>query len=364
MERVTIHANHLGLVFKDKQLIEVLPEGKYWLWGNKQVQICDMLEPLKPGMNPERLILNEDFAQHIEEILVADHELLFIYELQNFRNVLGPGRHFFWKALKQYEYLKVDTTDIGIPDAISPIVLEHALMASRVRKYKVELYEKALLYVNGALTEILEPGAYYWWKNQVSIDVAKQDMRQRMIEISGQEILTKDKAQLRINFTAQYQVTDIRKALSDNKDYEKQLHALLQLSLRAYVGQLTFDELMERKEQIATFVKEEIKVTAGQLGVQVDYCGVKDIILSGELRTIMNQVLIAEKKAQANVITRREETASTRSLMNTARLMEENQTLWKLKEMEFVEKIAEKINSISLSGGGNIANQLKELFVR
>ena len=42
----------------------------------------------------------------------------------------------------------------------------------------------------------------------------------------------------------------------------------------------------------------------------------------------MNTVLVAEKRAQANVITRREEVASTRSLLNTAKLMDENQTLY------------------------------------
>jgi hypothetical protein len=78
----------------------------------------------------------------------------------------------------------------------------------------------------------------------------------------------------------------------------------------------------------------------------------------------MNQVLIAEKRAQANLITRREETASARSLLNTAKLMEENAMLYKLKEMEYVEKIAEKINNISLSGSGQIVDQLKQIFVK
>jgi hypothetical protein len=84
----------------------------------------------------------------------------------------------------------------------------------------------------------------------------------------------------------------------------------------------------------------------------------------GDVKEIMNQVLIAEKRAQANIITRREETASTRSLLNTAKLMEENAMLMKIKEMEYVEKIAEKIHTISLSGGGQIVDQLKALFVR
>jgi hypothetical protein len=87
-------------------------------------------------------------------------------------------------------------------------------------------------------------------------------------------------------------------------------------------------------------------------------------VLPGDVKEIMNQVLVAEKRAQANVIMRREETASTRSLLNTAKLMEENAMLFKLKEMEYVEKIAEKIQTIQLSGGGQLVDQLKQLFVR
>ena len=106
-----------------------------------------------------------------------------------------------------------------------------------------------------------------------------------------------------------------------------------------------------------------LKDKAFNLGVEVKDCGVRDIILPGEMKEIMNQVLVAQKKAEANVIMRREETASTRSLLNTAKLMEENSMLFKLKEMEYVEKIADKINSISLSGGNQIVDQLKDIFV-
>ena len=90
--------------------------------------------------------------------------------------------------------------------------------------------------------------------------------------------------------------------------------------------------------------------------------GVKDIILPGEIREIMNTVLVAEKRAQANVITRREEVASTRSLLNTAKLMDENQTLYKLKELEYVERICENVGNISLNGNGNILGQLTAIL--
>ena len=92
-------------------------------------------------------------------------------------------------------------------------------------------------------------------------------------------------------------------------------------------------------------------------------CLKTDTVLSqGEIREIMNTVLVAEKRAQANVITRREEVASTRSLLNTAKLMDENQTLYKLKELEYVERICENVGNISLNGNGNILSQLTAIL--
>ncbi|MEO5563517.1 MAG: slipin family protein [Chitinophagaceae bacterium] len=204
---------------------------------------------------------------------------------------------------------------------------------------------------------------YFWWKNSITIHVGKADSRQQQLELNGQEILTKDKAALRINAWAQYKVVDIEKALLQNKEYDRQLYVAFQLALREYVAGFSFDELLEKKEAIAPFILQSVKQSAEELGVEVNSFGIRDIILPGDVKEIMNQVLVAEKKAQANTIMRREETASTRSLLNTAKLMEENGMLWKLKEMEYVEKIAEKINSISVSGNGVLIEQLKEIFV-
>ena len=187
-------------------------------------------------------------------------------------------------------------------------------------------------------------------------------MRQLQLEIAGQELLTKDKANVRINFYTQYKIIDIEKSLLANKDFEKQLYILMQLELRAYVGSYTLDELLEKKDEIALAVLEKVSRNTDKLGVEILNSGIRDVILTGDMKEIMNQVLIAQKKAQANIITRREETASTRSLLNTAKLMENNEMLFKLKEMEYVEKIADKVGEISVSGNGNMVKQLKDIF--
>src|SRR5690606_2725187 len=132
---------------------------------------------------------------------------------------------------------------------------------------------------------------------------------------------------------------------------------------RSYVSDQTFDGLLENKDAIAKVILEEAKRSVQRLGIELISMGIKDIILPGEIKDIMNQVLVAEKKAQANIITRREETASTKSLLKTAKLLEEKAMLIRLKEMEHVEKIADQINTNADSGNGQIVYQLKQLFL-
>ena len=88
-------------------------------------------------------------------------------------------------------------------------------------------------------------------------------------------------------------------------------------------------------------------------GVRVGEIAIKDIILPGDVRDILNQVVTAEKQAQANLIRRREETAATRSLLNTAKLMEDNPLLVRLKELETLERVAEKVEKITVVDGLN-----------
>jgi regulator of protease activity HflC (stomatin/prohibitin superfamily) len=231
-----------------------------------------------------------------------------------------------------------------------------------IRVYSVDPHEQGILMVDGEAKALLQPGVYFYAKNSTVIQVLKADLRLLQLEVNGQDILTKDKAALRINFNTQYRVTDIRKALLETKDFEKQLYVTVQLALREFIGTKTLDEILGNKEEVTAYVDATVKEKAEAIGVAIKYNGIKDIILPGDMKEIMNQVLVAQKKAEANTIMRREETASTRSLLNTAKLMEDNAMLFKLKEMEYVEKIAEKVNTLSISGNAKVLDQLKEIF--
>ena len=363
MKKVTINAYQVGLVFKKGVYQRMLTAGKYWFWPNVTVELYDITKPFYAPVELNILLQDEALANILHVIEVKDNEIVLQYENGLLKQVLNAGRYTYWKSIIQYDFVRADTSVIDIAPYISRAVLQHKLVAPYVRSYTVESYEKAVLFVEGKYVQVLQSGVYYWWKNSIAVHVGKADTRQQQLEINGQEILTRDKAALRINAWAQYKVVDIEKALLQNKEYDRQLYVAFQLALREYIAGFGFDELLEKKESMATFILQNVKEKAEALGVEVNGFGIRDIILPGDVKEIMNQVLVAEKKAQANTIMRREETASTRSLLNTAKLMEENAMLWKLKEMEYVEKIADKISNISVSGNGALIEQLKQIFV-
>lgn len=364
VKNVQIKAYQVGLVFKNRNLITILKEGNYWLFGNKSVEVFETKAQFKAGEDLNLLLKNTDLASMIDVVEVKDGEIVLVYENGIFKEVLNVGQYAFWKGVLDREFQKIDLTKVEITEKISKTILENLKLKSFVKKFVVPNQYKCLLLIDGKLTQILEAGTYYFWNNETSVETKTIDTRMQQMEIAGQELLTKDKAMLRINFYVRYQVEDVVKALMDNKEYDKQLYILMQLALREFVGALTLDELLVKKDSVGKEILENLGKKAEDLGLKASDAGIRDVILTGEMKEIMNQVLIAEKKAQANSIMRREETASTRSLLNTAKLMEENETLWKLKEMEYMEKIAEKIGDITVSGNSNIVSQLKEIFAK
>jgi regulator of protease activity HflC (stomatin/prohibitin superfamily) len=162
-------------------------------------------------------------------------------------------------------------------------------------------------------------------------------------------------------YPREYRVTDAVKAKQSVRDYAEYLYRTLQLAVRQTLGRRTLEEILAEKVDIDESVAATVRKEAETVGVSVSGMGLKDIILPGEMREILNQVVTAEKQAQANLIRRREETAATRSLLNTAKLMENNPLLVRLKEMETLEKIAEKVDKITVGSFDSLLSNLVTL---
>jgi len=207
-------------------------------------------------------------------------------------------------------------------------------------KITIEAWEKGLRFRDGKFVGLLEPGRYRLATIFAKDQVQKMDMRVRTMIVQGQEILTADKATVRTTVLAKMRVADPAAAILKVDSYVGQLYGDVQLALREAVAARTLDELIAEKAVLGAKVLGVLQLTASAYGVELLEVGIRDLILPGELKAQFTRVLEARKKAEADQIERREEVAATRSLANTAQLLEKNPTLMKLKVLESLEKIS------------------------
>lgn len=330
-----------------------------WLKGNlfsvelgAKVSLPKSIDPL---LNLE--VLN-DFA-HVARL--RQEERGAVLQDGVIKEIILPGFTAYWKGRLKTEILVFNLNDLEPEANLNPEIRAAMASAGYLRLMKVDEGETGLLLEDSKLLRRLGPGEFFFWNNHRNIKLLKASLKVQSMELNGQELLSADKAALRLNLLADWKVVDAEKALLENENFQKQAYHLLALALRSVVSELSLDELLKSKLRVAEEITELVAPKMKGLGLQLVEVGIRDIILPGEMREIMNQVIVAEKRAEANSIMRREETSSTRSLMNTAKLMENNPMLWKLKEMEYIEKVVEKVGEVSINGG-NLSAKLREIF--
>ncbi len=251
----------------------------------------------------------------------------------------------------------MEVIDIGDNGKLSPGLVTELVCLPETFKGSNAIYlcqvpsqHIGLLYVNKEYQTQLESGIHAWWVYGRSFQTEAMDLRLQNMEVCGQDILSKDKVPLRLNLTAGFRIQDALRAKNGLSDINGFLYKELQFALRGAVGEKALDELLGDKGAIDNSIAQYIRPKAAEYGIEIDSVGVKDIILPGEIKSILSKVVEAEKSAQANVVRRREETAATRSMLNTARVMEDNPVALRLKELEVLERISEKIDKIQVNG--------------
>jgi regulator of protease activity HflC (stomatin/prohibitin superfamily) len=364
LKRVHIKKDERGFLLRDGEFERLLPPGRHWIaygLSKAQVHIIPLDRAEFSHSLADYLMAHEPAVVEAEFIRVElkEDQVGLRFENDVLVEVLAPTtRRLFWKAVHQgrVEVLSIrDQAEIGntLLSRLTQTQMGQKSVAglSSVLMVQVPDHGAGLLTIDGKVQALLQPGTYGYWKFNRQISVEPVDLRLQVMEVQGQDILTKDKVGLRINLSAAWRYTDVMTAYRQLQRPNDHLYRELQFGLRAVVGTRTLDELLDNKVLIDEGVMAHVKNRLSSYGIEVESCGVKDIVLPGDMKTILAQVVTAEKTAQAQVIRRREETAATRSLLNTAKVMEGNPVALRMKELETLERVAERIDKISVFGG-------------
>lgn len=361
IKKISVRKDQLALLSRNGDYYKVLHAGEHLLpWLNTPEvllitldgsEVPDVLADYLRRFQPdwvERYCVVADLSETEAGALYMDGILL---------EILPPStRRLYWRVEDDLTLVRMNTQQVQVQTEVMNAVLQPRRKGAvkgrdAILTVQVPAWQVGVLKIDGETQALLPPGLTAYWKINHLVEAEVVDTRLQVLEVSGQEILTKDKVNLRINLAANWRYSDVLLAFSQLTKPIDHLYRELQFALREAVGTRTLDELLEDKQVIDDVVSEQVKSRMLPFGMEIASLGVKDIVLPGDMKNILAQLVEAEKSAQANVIRRREETAATRSLLNTAKVMENNPVALRLKELETLERVAERIDNISVFGG-------------
>jgi regulator of protease activity HflC (stomatin/prohibitin superfamily) len=354
--RVTVKDGERGLLMRNGRFERVLGPGRHRLIDPLRELSVEVIGIVRAEFPADRHAVlksaRPDLVADMFEAVETRADELAIVNLDGRPvHLMGPWQtRVFWKLATRVEVERIDVTG---DRKVAP---RHLAMVARERnihvaEHVVENHEAGLLYVEGRFVERLAPGRHAFWTVGRKIEVKRLDLRPQAVEITAQEMLTKDRIALRVTLTAFRRIVDPERAVGTVADVDAWLYRLVQFAIREAVAARTLDEVLSAKNALDAELRVYVRERVSETGIEVTELGVKDVILPGEIRELVNKVVEAERTAKANLIRRQEETAATRSLLNTAKLMEENPLLLRLKELESLERLVEKVGRIDLHAG-------------
>lgn len=369
IKQIVIGDGERGLLYRNRRFQRVLLPGVYRFVGSRNrivVGVHTLAKPEYTGADADVLMAQMDgaLAECFDVADIGTQQVGLVLKNGKLEDVLAPGtRKLYWKGLVPVEVQAVSLAEtLEIEARVASRLRQLGVLGKVAVTVDVPVESTGLLFLDNKLVRTLAPGAWAFWNFQKNVAAEVVELRVQSLEVSGQELLTRDKVSLRVNLAASLRVTDPVAARTRVAKYGDYVYRELQYGLRKAVSGKTLDELLGDKASLDADIFAYVRGRVSELGIEVLGVGVKDVILPGEMKDILNGVVQAEKAAQANVIRRREEANATRSLLNTARLIEESPVLMRLKELEALEKVTEKIDKLTVFGGlDGVLNQLVSL---
>ena len=365
-KRVTINENERAVWLYKGQVRGILGAGEHALRNRDGSLIVErqQLSRMVFLSAYEQAVLDklpEAVAEHLTVVRTSENEVAVVERDGIINTVLGPdAKLVLWTAAGPWQAQTIDIGDTAEVNAKLLKSLNKAGKAQLVQTVEVDEGKIALVSIDGKLTAQLTAGVYGYWTPGRKIGVKLIDLARQSLDVTGQEVLTRDR--VRINIAADYRVADPVTAVSAVRDYQDALYRALQFAFRKTLGALTLDQILEKKVTVDAEAAAQVRSDMAAIGLDVSDIALKDVILPGEMREILNRVVAAQKEAEANVIRRREETNATRSLLNTAKVMAENPVMLRLKELEALESIAAKVDKLTVyNGTSGLMNDLVKL---
>ena len=365
LKKVFIRGFEVGLQYRNGEFQQLLESGLHWIFDpfNKiTVRVASLRAPWIIDEQLDLMVKSGKLVGRAEVIDLKDHQRALVWMDGRFSTILGPGLHAYWLGHREIKVEIIDLTNVRLQHSDLKNILRFADAARHLEVCVVNRECVGVLYIDGRYVDTLEPGQYAFWRQSADARLVEIDMREQQIDVTGQEIMTLDKVSLRMNALVTYVVSDPRRVVSATHDARIALYRDVQLALREVIGARELDSFLSDKNDITNELDTKVREKGKGIGFDIRSVGIKDIILPGDMKDLMNRVTEAKKAAEANLIARREETAAMRSQANTAKMLADNPTLMRMRELEILEKIASAVKLNIVVGEKGLTDRVVNLL--
>ena len=225
------------------------------------------------------------------------------------------------------------------PELIAPILIGLAfLLLFLFRSVRqIDQWEVALKFTFGKFAGPLSPGLNL--VIPIMQKIYRVDTRIRNRDLPAQMVITKDNVTATVDAVVYYKVVDAEKAVLNVQNYETAVRDRARVVLRDTIGEITLDELLSRRDEVAAQVRGQVEQFVAQWGMHIESIALQDIQLPPDMQQAIARKAIAERDKQYVIIKSQADLESARNFAEAAKILAESPGALELRRLEALQGI-------------------------
>lgn len=202
----------------------------------------------------------------------------------------------------------------------------------------INQYQRGIVLTLGKFTGVRQPGL------RVIVPIFQKiirvDVRSTPIDVSKQEVITKDNVTAAIDAIVYFRVVDPAKAVLETTNYVYATSQFAQAALRDVTGNFELDELLQKREEISERIKEIVDAETSKWGIDIENVKMQNIELPQDMKRAMAKQAEAERERRANIIGANGEKLAAKELAEAAAIIGAIPGAINLRTLNTLERIS------------------------
>ena len=204
-------------------------------------------------------------------------------------------------------------------------------------------YERGVIFRLGKLLGAKGPGIIFLIP--IVDRMVKMDLRVVTIDVSKQEIMTKDNVPATVDAVVYFRVINPMDAVVKVENFWKATSLIAQTTLRSVLGQASLDDLLSQRDAINAKLQEIIDRQTEPWGIKVTAVEIKDVALPDSMKRAMAKQAEAERERRAKVVNAEGEYQAAEKMVQAAAMIAKEPIALQLRYLQTMREMASEHNT-------------------